>query len=131
MRLLIDTQVWIWMRMAPARLSASAQRILVAEETEILLSAATPWEIALKVAAGKLTLPCSVEEFVTTRMAATRATPLAITHLHAMESATLPMLHRDPFDRVLIAQARIEGVPLMSADAIFHSYPVTLLSATK
>lgn len=129
MKVLLDTQVWIWMRMAPARLSAEARRVLVAEENELLLSAATPWEIALKVAAGKLKLPCDVEEFVTTRVAATRVTPLSITYLHAIESAALPMHHRDPFDRVLIAQARIEGVPIMTADSIFHAYTAKLIMA--
>jgi PIN domain nuclease of toxin-antitoxin system len=130
-KVLLDTQVWIWMRTAPARLSADVRRILIAEENELLLSAATPWEIALKVAAGKLTLPCDVEEFVTTRVATTRVTPLAITYLHAIESAALPMHHRDPFDRVLIAQARIEGVPIITADSVFRSYAVKLIAASR
>ena len=129
MRVLLDTQVWLWMRAAPQRLSAHAQKIIMAERNELLLSAATPWEIAIKVAAGKLMLPCSIEEFVTSRVAATRVTPLAITYLHGIESALLPMHHRDPFDRVIIAQARIEGVPLMTSDNVFASYDVKLIAA--
>jgi PIN domain nuclease of toxin-antitoxin system len=128
-RILLDTQVWIWMRVAPRRLSAKAREILIEEENELLLSAASPWEIAIKVAAGKLRLPSSVEDFVATRMAQTRVTPMPITHLHAIESAALPMHHRDPFDRVLIAQARIEGVPLMTSDKTFRSYAVELIAA--
>jgi PIN domain nuclease of toxin-antitoxin system len=128
-KLLLDTQVWIWMRVSPRRLSTAARKILVEEDNELLLSAASPWEIAIKVAAGKLELPCSVEEFVTSRVAATRVTPLAITYLHAIESAALPPHHRDPFDRVLIAQARIEGVPLMTSDPAFRAYSVELISA--
>jgi PIN domain nuclease of toxin-antitoxin system len=127
---LVDTQVWLWMRNAPMRLSARARRILTDERNELLLSAATPWEIAIKVAIGKLRLPCSVEEFVSTRVVATRVTPLPITQLHAIESAGLPPHHRDPFDRVLVAQARLERAPLMSSDDVFHAYDVEVLRAS-
>lgn len=129
MRVLLDTQVWIWMRSAPARLSEATKELLRDEETELLLSAATPWEIAIKVAVGKLRLPCSVEEYVTSRATATRVTPLPITSLHAIESALLPMHHRDPFDRVIVAQARLERVPVVTADEKLAAYDVELLSA--
>lgn len=129
MKVLLDTQVWIWMRVAPQRLSTSARQILVRDENELLLSAASPWEMAIKVAAGKLKLPTSVEDFVASRLAQTRVMPLAITHLHAIESALLPMHHRDPFDRLMIAQSRIEGVPVMTADAQFKAYAVELIAA--
>lgn len=117
------------MRNSPARLSKKARRILTDQRNELVLSAATPWEIAIKVSLGKLRLPCSVEEFVATRSVATRVTPLPITQLHAIESAALPQRHRDPFDRVLIAQARLEAMPLMSTDDVFESYDVELLRA--
>jgi len=128
-KVLLDSQVWIWMRNAPARLNAKARRILTDERNELVLSAATPWEIAIKVAVGKLRLPCSVEEFVSTRSAATRVTPLPITQLHAIESAALPPHHRDPFDRVLVAQARLETLRLMSTDDVFESYDVDVVWA--
>ena len=129
MKVLLDTQVWIWMRNAPTRLTARARRILTDERNELVLSAATPWEIAIKVAVGKLRLPGSVEEFVSTRTAATRVTPLPITQLHAIESAALPQHHRDPFDRVLVAQARLERLPLMSTDDVFRAYDVEIVWA--
>ena len=129
MRVLVDTQIWIWMRSAPARLSRRARRILTDERNEIVLSAATAWEITLKVAIGKLRLPCPVEEFVVTRAVATRVTPLPITQLHVIESAGLPLHHRDPFDRVLVARAHLEGMPLMSADQVFEAYDVKMLWA--
>ena len=129
MKVLLDTQVWICMRNAPTRLTARARRILTDERNELVLSAATPWEIAIKVAVGKLRLPGSVEEFVSTRTAATRVTPLPITQLHAIESAALPQHHRDPFDRVLVAQARLERLPLMSTDDVFRAYDVDLVWA--
>jgi PIN domain nuclease of toxin-antitoxin system len=69
-------------------------------------------------------------EFVTSRTVATRVTPLPITQLHAIESAELPRHHSDPFDRVLVAQARLEGIPLMSNDEVFESYDVELFRAT-
>ena len=103
--------------------------MLTDERNEFVLSAATPWEIAIKVAVGKLRLPCSVEEFVSTRSDATRVTPLPITQLHAIESAALPRHHRDPFDRVLVAQARLERLPLMSTDDVFEAYDVDVVWA--
>ncbi len=129
MRLLLDTQVWVWMRSAPNRLTARARRLLTDGRNELILSAATPWEIAIKVAIGKLRLPCSVEEFVSTRSLATRVVPLPITQLHAIESAALPLHHRDPFDRVLVAQARLEGVPLVTTDDAFAAYDVERIRA--
>jgi PIN domain nuclease of toxin-antitoxin system len=94
-----------------------------------VLSAATCWEIAIK-ALGRLKLPCSVEEFVSTRTATTRVTPLPITQVHAVHSAELPLHHRDPFDRVLVAQARLEGMPLMSTDEVFRAYDVEVVWAS-
>jgi len=130
MKVLLDTQVWIWMRNAPGRFSAKARRVLTDERNELVLSAATAWEIATKVSLGKLRLPCSVREFVASRAAATRVSPLPITQLHAIESAELPQHHRDPFDRMLVAQARVEGVSLMSNDEVFEAYDVKVFWAT-
>jgi PIN domain nuclease of toxin-antitoxin system len=130
MRVLLNTQVWTWIRQAPMRLSRRARRILTNERSELVLSAATPWEIAIKASLGRLKLPCSVEEFVSTRAATTRVTPLPITQVHAVLSAELPPHHRDSFDRVLVAQARLEGIPLMSNDEVFQAYDVEVLWAS-
>ena len=129
MRVLLDTQAWLWMRTAPERLSPSARKLVANRRNELLLSAASPWEIAIKASLGKLRLPCSVEEFVLTRSAATEVTPLPITHMHAIESAGLPAHHKDPFDRVLIAQARLERVPLLTADRALTAYDVEIVLA--
>ncbi len=126
MRLLLDTHVWIWMRANPSRLSADARRVLVDARTELVLSAASAWEIAIKVALGKLRLPCKVEEFVVTRARADRVALLPMTHLHVIEAAGLPLHHRDPFDRVLVAQARLERMPLLTADPLLAAYDVDL-----
>jgi PIN domain nuclease of toxin-antitoxin system len=129
LRILLDTQVWIWMRAAPARLSTKADRLLRDDRTELFLSAASAWEIAVKASLGKLRLPCGVEEFVVTRAAATGVTPLPITQFHAIESATLPPHHRDPFDRMLVAQARLERLRLMTADPALARYKVEIVEA--
>lgn len=129
MRALVDTQVWIWMRSAPGRLSAKVRVMLDDREADLVLSAVTPWEIAIKARLGKLKLPCSVEEYVASRTAATRVTSLPITSLHAIESTLLPLHHEDPFDRVLIAQARIEQIPIVTADSAFDAYDVEVVGA--
>lgn len=129
MKLLLDTQVWLWMVTAPERLRAPARRALVDERNTLLLSAATPWEVAIKVATGKLRLPSPIEDFVAQHALATRVTPLPIQQLHAMESAALPAHHRDPFDRVLVAQARLEDAVLVTSDRVFRLYGISLLQA--
>jgi PIN domain nuclease of toxin-antitoxin system len=118
------------MRHGPQRLAGRARRILTDQRNELVLSAATPWEIAIKVSVGRLRLPCSVEEFVATRMVATRVTPLPITQLHAIASAELPKYHHDPFDRVIVAQARLENMPVVSTDEMFRKYDVDVVWAS-
>ncbi len=127
MKILLDTQVFLWMTSAPERISRKTRELLTAPRTDVLLSSATPWEIAIKVGIGKLILPCDVEEYVETRSAALSVTHVHITYLDAIESANLPAYHRDPFDRILIAQARIQGVPILTADRAFDAYDVEVL----
>lgn len=88
------------------------------------------WEIAIKYGKGKLPLPQPPDRFVPPRLTRDRITPLSITPAHALHVATLPHHHRDPFDRLLIAQASIEDIPIVTADAQFHSYPVKIMHAT-
>ncbi len=126
---MLDTQASLWMRTAPARLSTSARKLVSNRRNELVLAAASAWEIAIKASLGKLTLPCSVEEFVLTRSGSTEVTPLPITYLHAIESAGLPAHHKDPFDRVLVAQARLEKIPLLTADRVLTAYDVAILLA--
>ena len=129
MRLLVDTQCWLWMAASPDRLSASARAIVGAAEHELLLSAASVWEVAIKHALGKLQLPEPPERYVPSRVTALRMTPLAIEHTHAIRVASLPDRHRDPFDRLLIAQALVEDVPILTADPAFAAYGVRVIEA--
>ncbi len=91
---------------------------------------ASVWEIGIKVSIGKLPLPEPIDHYVSTRMAQMRARSLEITTAHALQVAALPLHHRDPFDRMLIAQAQVEDMTLVSADAMFNQYEVPLLWAT-
>lgn len=129
MRFLIDTNCWLWMVAEPERLSKPSRQRILDVTNERILSAASAWEIALKYSIGKLELPEPPHEFVPNRMASTLTTPLAIQHQHALQAARLPLHHRDPFDRLLIAQALIERIPIMTADRQFKAYGVELIPA--
>jgi len=128
MKILLDTQVWLWMASAPERLTSS--RSLIDDlGHELLLSAASAWEIAIKQSIGKLKLEEPADRFVPSRSALLRTWPLAIEEGHALRVALLPMHHRDPFDRLLIAQAQLEHLPILTADPVFSRYDVTVIAA--
>ncbi len=129
MRILLDTQAWLWMLADPERLSERARRLVVAPDNDLLLSAASSWEIAIKYAIGRLELPSEPAVLVPKWMAASRVAPLPIEHEHALAVAALPYHHRDPFDRLLVAQAQVESLPILTADRQFASYEVDLLEA--
>lgn len=129
MKILLDTHVWLWSLSEPHRLSASTRDLLIDPKNELLLSAASAWEIAIKFALGRLPLPEPPTKFVPNRMAAQRIAPLPVTHAHALAVAELPPHHADPFDRMLIAQAQSEHCPLMSADRRLQPYAIKFLWA--
>lgn len=129
MRILLDTQVWLWMLAAPERLSESSRALVTTSSNELLLSAASAWEIAIKYALGKLRLPEAPGDLIPRLMTRTGITPLPIHHRHALHVATLPPLHRDPFDRLLVAQAQLEKLPILTADRSFELYDVETLHA--
>lgn len=129
MRLLIDTQCWLWMHLAPERFSQKTRRLLRRRETDVLLSVASIWEIAIKHGLGKLRLPEPVERWVPSRIQLGQTAIVAIEVPHALRVATLPPLHRDPFDRLIVAQALVEGVPLVTADPALGDYGIDVVSA--
>lgn len=114
---------------APERFSAEARRLVASRETSLLLSAASAWEIAIKYGLGKLRLPVPPAEYVPSRLQQTRTSPLPISHEHALRTGELPPHHRDPFDRLLVAQAQIERLPVLTADAQFEAYDVEVIWA--
>lgn len=126
MKLLLDTHSFLWFIEDNVRLSPKAKNLLESE-TELLISAATLWEVAIKVSIGKLALTQPFELFIPNQLAsnAIELLPIAVEHL-ALVSA-LPFHHRDPFDRLIIAQALIEQLPVVSIDREFDSYGVKRL----
>lgn len=129
MRILLDTHCWLWMLAEPERLKEGSRRLLAAEENELFLSAASAWEIAIKFSIGRLRLPGDPAALVPAWLAKSRTSALAVEHDHALRVATLPPHHRDPFDRMLVSQAQIERLPIMTSDKQFASYDVELLPA--
>lgn len=123
MRLLLDTHVFLWLLAEPERLGPQL-RTIEDPTNDLLLSAASSWEIAIKVRLGRLDLPNSPARYIPDRMRAIGAEPLAVEHAHALAVAELPMLHRDPFDRILVAQARHLRLRIVTADADIARYDV-------
>ena len=129
MRVLLDTHVWLWMWGAPERLRNEARTLLERSSTELHVSAASAWEIATKAAAGRLRLPGSPEQWLTDPRHRSDITEVPINFDHAARAGTLPPHHRDPFDRILVAQAQIEDLVLVSADPKLAAYEVENLPA--
>lgn len=117
------------MQVARGRLSSRSQALLVDSENELFLSAASAWEIAIKYALGKLPLPMPPADYVLSRMESSGTSALPVLHSHALYVAKLPRHHNDPFDRLLIAQAQIETLSILTADGQFEAYEVEILWA--
>ena len=128
MRVLLDTQCWLWMQTEPDRFSSETRRLLLDPSNELFLSAASSWEIAIKYALGKLPLPEPPSTYVPSRMQSSGVIGLAIEHAHALHVESLPPHHRDPFDRLLVAQAQLEALPLMTDDRTLAVYAVTIVT---
>lgn len=124
--MLLDTHVLLWAHAEPARLGA-ARELLADTANDLLLSAASAWEIAIKVGLGRLELPEPVDTWVPSRVAAIGALAVPVDVDHATRVAALPPVHRDPFDRLLVAQAMALGATLVSTDPVFMRYDVRLL----
>lgn len=125
MRLLLDTNAFLWALDDTSRLTAATRDLLADEQNELFVSMASLWEIGIKVGLGKLTPQLDWEAYLP-RMGASL---LPIGMEHAREVSRLPQLHRDPFDRMLVAQARVENLILVTADRHLAEYDVTVLPA--
>ncbi len=125
--ILLDTHAVLWWLLDSRRLSARAREVFEDGGTPLLWSAASTWELAIKVALGKLDLGEPPRSWVPRILLEQSLTPLHIEHAHAIEVGELPPLHRDPFDRLLVAQARAERVPLLTADPQLHDYDVDII----
>lgn len=126
MRLLLDTHAFLWWTVADPRLPETT-REAVAEADQVAFSAASGWEIAIKAAMGRLTLPGPAERFVPAQLAMNAFDVLPVSLRHALGVASLPSVHGDPFDRLLVSQALAEGLTIVSADRRIAQYPVEVL----
>ena len=127
MRILLDTQIFLWALAEPKRLGENTKSLLQSRENQLYFSAASSWEISIKAGLGKLPLPEPPDKYVSSRMTNLKISPLDITHYHTFIVYQLPLHHRDPFDRILIATAIAENIYLMSADEQFRRYDVNLI----
>ncbi len=126
-RLLLDTHALLWFVFDDPRMTDAAAARVEDPDVEKLLSVASIWEIAIKHQLGKLALGVGFRAFVDTHIMGVQLTPVAIDLPHLVRYSTLPLHHRDPFDRLLIAQAAVLDVPILTADRKFSAYPVSVL----
>jgi PIN domain nuclease of toxin-antitoxin system len=123
-KLLLDTHAFLWWVAASGDLSRKARSAVGSARNECFVSVATGWEIAFKVSLGKLRIDGALDRFLPEQLAANGFRPLAIDLKHAARVATLPFHHRDPFDRLLVAQALEEDLAVVTADPVFAKYGV-------
>ena len=127
MRVLVDTHVYIWWVTDDSELSGAARELIADEGNQVTVSAVTAWELATKVRFGKWPEAVELAANIDRELAADRFTQLAITMEHARVAGFLPSRHRDPFDRVLAAQAQVEVLPLLTADSVFEDFGVHVI----
>lgn len=127
MTFLLDTHTFIWLATLPERISKSTRGTLEGDGSRLLISVASIWEMAIKVGLEKLTLGSPIEVFVERACTDFQIEVLQIQTRHVFRVATLPAHHRDPFDRLLIAQAEVEDITLVGCDAQFDAYGIKRL----
>jgi PIN domain nuclease of toxin-antitoxin system len=125
LKLLIDSNALIWAVSRPSELTAAARQALQDPDNDRFVSIAAMWEIAIKISVGKLSLPDSVPA----ALAVIAAEPLPIVAQHVVRAQDLPLHHRDPFDRMMIAQAIEDGLTILTRDRHFRAYGIPVLMA--
>jgi len=123
----LDTHTFIWLDNDPDRLSSQVFALCADKNHELLLSMASIWEMQIKLLLGKLTLPLPLAAMIAGQQLTNRLKILPIEIPHILELAALPDYHKDPFDRMLIAQTRVEGLTLLTDDAHIAKYPVAVV----
>ena len=127
MRLLLDTQALLWFLNGSERLQEAARNLILEEDNEVLVSAASLWEIAIKASVGKLELRRPFRELFPDQLSSNGIDVLPIMPEHLSGLVNLPFHHRDPFDRLIIAQAISEHLPIVTSDPTFQQYPVEVI----
>jgi len=126
-RLLLDSHTLLWTFEEPHKLSRTAATALADPGNSLNVSIASLWEITIKIAKGQMSVPGSSIEYILGLVDSTRIEILPIRPTHLLELQTLPRLHKDPFDRILIAQSRVEQMPLVTVDKDIRKYDVEIL----
>lgn len=127
MKFIADTHAFIWFITDSAQLSAKSKTLLESPESERVLSVPSIWEIAIKTSLGKLSFKRPLEQFLPEQISLNYFQALDISVRHALRAASLPLLHRDPFDRMIVAQALVESLPILSNDGALDAYGVQRL----
>lgn len=127
MQALLDTHTFLWWVLDDPRLSAEARTILADSSNELYFSAASSWEIAIKAQLGKIGLPNHFEPFIAEQLLENNFIVLPIQLSHTLHIYTLPLLHHDPFDRILVAQSQLEKLPLITSDPLIMQYNVNCI----
>jgi len=127
MKILLDTHSFLWFIGGDENLSSTARTLIEDVNNDAFLSVVSLWEIAIKISLGRLQLAQAFEIFIPQQLSLNRIGLLGITISHMAKVAVLPFYHRDPFDRLLIAQALIEQMPIVSRDPEFDAYNITRL----
>ena len=126
MKVLLDTHAFLWFMAGDTRLSPKARKVMSDANTELFLSAASVWEMAIKAALGRLVLPVSVGDYIAGKVR-NGLHIMPIEWMHAAAVQDMPTHHRDPFDRLIVAQAIAENLPLVSSDRLLKKYGLTLI----
>jgi PIN domain nuclease of toxin-antitoxin system len=126
MKILLDTHAWLWAMLEPARIGPKTRKLLTSADHTFCLSLASVWELAIKHAAGRITLPEPPLTYVRSRVRADGISLLAISVEHACRAAELPRHHADPFDRLLIAQAELDDLTLLTHDKEIATYEISV-----
>ena len=127
MKILLDTQIFLWAIIGDKRLSKVQSAAYLDQTNDLYLSVASIWEMLIKYELGKLPLPSPAADYILRQMETNRIAMLAIRAGHLVELEKLPPYHRDPFDQMLVAQARSEGMPILSADKVIRKYGTRVL----
>ncbi len=126
MHLLLDTHAFLWYVWGDPQLSFTARDLIDDTANSKYISVASIWEMAIKISIGKLTLAKPLDTFLIDHLDGNGFIILPIDRAHAEQVVTLPFHHRDPFDRMLVAQCQVERLPLISADTVFHKYSIQI-----
>jgi PIN domain nuclease of toxin-antitoxin system len=126
-RLLLDTHAFLWFILDDPQLSANADALISDPDNDVEISPASYWELAIKISIGKYSLPEPFDVFVDREIAANDFQILHVEPKHTAVVSTLPFHHKDPFDRLLVAQAQVEGIPIISGDSALDDYAVRRL----